>query len=212
MPTNGCGVLLSDGVAGLDGPLLPVDIPLIGCVVMRPPIVFCLLIVQVQVSCPALHEDDRVITLGPLGVTATALHVRPAVRRAMKRPDALVGTFAESISNDFVVLVVPETNVCHLAAAVCGTTTVKIIQRLLLDVRQNVHEERRTFRMAHNRRKALVRIMKILGRQRELLQIITALRAPRSFARGLNRRQQQRNQYADNRDDHQQLHKGEPPS
>ena len=47
--------------------------------------------------------------------------------------------------------------------------------------------------------------MVILTGRRHLLEIVGALRPPRRFARGLNRRQQQRHQHADDRDHHEQF-------
>jgi hypothetical protein len=41
--------------------------------------------------------------------------------------------------------------------------------------------------------------------QADLLQVVHALDSPSSFARGLNGRQQQRDQYRDNRDDNEQF-------
>jgi hypothetical protein len=48
--------------------------------------------------------------------------------------------------------------------------------------------------------------------QGELLEVVHALDPPRCLAGGLDRRQQQRNQDADDRDDHQQLDQGETSS
>jgi hypothetical protein len=47
--------------------------------------------------------------------------------------------------------------------------------------------------------------MKIVYAQRELPHVIDALGAPRRLARGLNGRQQQRDQHADDGNHHQQL-------
>jgi hypothetical protein len=47
--------------------------------------------------------------------------------------------------------------------------------------------------------------MMIETSQRELLEVIDTLLPPRRFARGLNRRQEQRHQNADDRDHDQQF-------
>ena len=47
------------------------------------------------------------------------------------------------------------------------------------------------------------------GRQREILDVIGTARSPRRLAGSLNRRQEQRHEYANNRDDDQQLDKCE---
>jgi hypothetical protein len=44
-----------------------------------------------------------------------------------------------------------------------------------------------------------------MNRQADLLEVVLALRSPRRLARGLDRRQQERDQYPDNRDHNQQL-------
>ena len=46
--------------------------------------------------------------------------------------------------------------------------------------------------------------------QPELLHVVGALHSAGRLARGLDRRQQQRDQNADDRDDHEQLHEREP--
>jgi hypothetical protein len=58
------------------------------------------------------------------------------------------------------------------------------------------------------------RIVMILKRQTELLQVVLALHAPSRFARGLHRWEQQCNQDTDDRNYHQQFdeRKGHPPS
>jgi hypothetical protein len=54
-------------------------------------------------------------------------------------------------------------------------------------------------------RKSAVRIVVLMRGEPNLFQIVLALSAPRRFAGRLHRRQQQRDQYSDDRYDHQQL-------
>ena len=52
---------------------------------------------------------------------------------------------------------------------------------------------------------AVVLIVIVLGGQADLLEIVRALGTPRGLARGLDGRQEQRDQDGDDRDHHQQL-------
>ena len=58
----------------------------------------------------------------------------------------------------------------------------------------------------HARRKAADRRVVALHGEAQLLQVVGTLHPPRGFPRRLHRRQEQRNQDADDRDDGQQLH------
>ena len=51
-----------------------------------------------------------------------------------------------------------------------------------------------------------VELLEIEHRQPELLEVVLALRLPRGLAGRLHRRQQQRDQDADDRNHHQQFH------
>ena len=57
--------------------------------------------------------------------------------------------------------------------------------------------------MQHPGRKRLFRRFVVEAGQRDVLEIVLATRAPGRFARGLDRRQQQRDQDSDNGDDDQ---------
>jgi hypothetical protein len=50
-----------------------------------------------------------------------------------------------------------------------------------------------------------IRVVESVKCQADLLEMIAALHAPCSFPRGLNRRQQQRNENADDRENNQQF-------
>jgi hypothetical protein len=52
--------------------------------------------------------------------------------------------------------------------------------------------------------------MEIVGRQCELLQVIGTTHTPRRFSRRLNGREEQTDHHADDGDNHQQFHQGEP--
>ncbi len=73
-----------------------------------------------------------------------------------------------------------------------------------------VRPVRVTFQRGPNR-EAAVGHMKTVQRQPDLFQVITAANASGGLAGGLHRRQQQRNQNADDRNHHQQLDERERP-
>ena len=94
----------------------------------------------------------------------------------------------------------------------------EVVQRLLLHVGQDVVEEaarlERTVaagRVAHEfqppaaRGKPVDRLFVVQRGEADLLEVVGALREPGRLAGRLHRRQQQRDQDADDRDDHQQL-------
>src|SRR5207248_2571273 len=58
------------------------------------------------------------------------------------------------------------------------------------------------------RRQKTANVVEILCGQAELLEMVAALRAASRFAGHLHRRQQQRDEDADDRDHHEQLHQG----
>ncbi len=58
-------------------------------------------------------------------------------------------------------------------------------------------------------RESVVRVVIVLDGQPELLQVVRALHAAGGFASGLNRREKQTDQNADDRDNDQQLDEGE---
>jgi len=54
-------------------------------------------------------------------------------------------------------------------------------------------------------RESLVGVVVIVCRQRDLFQVVSTLRSSGSFASGLHRRQQERNQDGNDGDDNQEL-------
>jgi hypothetical protein len=84
----------------------------------------------------------------------------------------------------------------------------------MLAARPKVCDRRRCRVLVHRPNgETHVRVVVILQGEAQLLEIVVALRAAGSFARGLNGGQQQRYEYADDGDHHQQLHqrKTKPP-
>ena len=61
-------------------------------------------------------------------------------------------------------------------------------------------------------REGLVSLVVAVQRQADLLQVVDALRPARRLTRRLNGGQEQTDQHGDDRDHHQQLDQGEPPS
>jgi len=61
----------------------------------------------------------------------------------------------------------------------------------------------------HVRRKSFMDLMVIVQRNPQLAEVVQALRSPRRLAGGLNGRQQERYQDADDRNHDQQLDEGE---
>jgi hypothetical protein len=56
----------------------------------------------------------------------------------------------------------------------------------------------------------VVRVVKLVQGQADLLEIVLALRAATRLPRSLHRRQQERDENANDRDHHQQLHERKP--
>ena len=89
-----------------------------------------------------------------------------------------------------------------------------------LDVRQQLHQPTHVVALGHvvdrallvdrARRQHVVGRLVVLQGDAELGQVVQALRPPGGLPRGLNGRQQQRDQNADDRDHHQQLHQRKP--
>src|SRR4029077_13329978 len=96
-----------------------------------------------------------------------------------------------------------------------GIEVVLLIDRLLLDERQNARmprtADRRALRvdpLVLGRGKDQVDVVKVVDGERELANIVGALRSPGRLASCLDSRQQQRDQDANNGNDNEQLDQG----
>ena len=92
-----------------------------------------------------------------------------------------------------------------------------VVKRLLFEMGQQGHEVAECvhdiFRhVKHGHRVSTVGVLVVIQRQGELFHVVGALNSARCLARLLHGRQQQGKQYADDRNDHEQLNQSETPT
>ena len=96
----------------------------------------------------------------------------------------------------------------------CGQPGIRfgkngLVELLLFDKRKEDRKDRHSVVADEQRRQSAKRVVKIVGGKPDLLQVVGTLGTPCGFTSGLNRRQEQRNQNADDCDDDKKLNEGE---